>query len=106
MMPERYDKTLEVFGIWIPGTCEADLICDSRQKPEAQPCSEGHICRSATNAINALDLYCPPGYWCPFGSTEDISLVSPSGKFETLCEEGYECGEGTGEGQKNSKSCP
>mmetsp|Transcript_12959 Transcript_12959/g.27791 ORF Transcript_12959/g.27791 Transcript_12959/m.27791 type:complete len:2710 (-) Transcript_12959:932-9061(-) len=92
--------------VWLPGSCEADLICAYNVKPEAQPCSEGYVCGMKTNAVNALDVQCSEGFVCDFGTTQDTNLVAPQGRYSMLCDAGYYCEEGTGSGQANSKPCP
>ena len=91
---------------WIPGTCEADVFCNSAQAAQAQPCSEGYICEEGTTATTATYESCAPGYVCNFGATPDVSVEAPQNRFQELCPEGYICAKGTGSGQKLRVQCP
>jgi len=91
---------------WIVGTCEADIICAYDEKPQAQPCSEGYVCDQNTNAMNAMAVFCADGYVCDFGSTPDLNLEAPNGRYKKLCDAGYYCPTGTGAAQATSNKCP
>jgi hypothetical protein len=92
--------------VWRVGTCEADLICNYDEKPQAQPCAEGYSCGPGTDPITALDVQCAEGYYCNFGTTADVSLEAPNGRYKHLCEEGFYCERGTGVGQARGHACP
>eukprot|EP01029_Cantina_marsupialis_P009699 TRINITY_DN2249_c0_g1_i2.p1 TRINITY_DN2249_c0_g1~~TRINITY_DN2249_c0_g1_i2.p1 ORF type:complete len:4493 (+),score=1584.60 TRINITY_DN2249_c0_g1_i2:343-13821(+) len=90
---------------WYPGTCEADIICYSTEKAQANPCSEGYVCDHRTTALVSLDEPCPAGYVCDFGSTPDSNLHAPMGQYKKLCTAGYMCREGTGLNQELRNLC-
>lgn len=98
----------DVLGVdqWYPGTCEADIICNTLQRPEANPCSEGFVCDERTSASLGTRNPCPPGYACDFGSTPDLDLRASQGKYKLPCPLGFECGVGTGAGQATRAACP
>ena len=91
---------------WYPGTCEADIICNTKEKAEALPCSEGFFCNERTGATEASSNPCPVGYVCDFGTTPDELLFAPMGKYNQLCPAGYFCFQGTGFGQRFQGVCP
>ena len=100
-----YNTSLEE-DQWYPGTCEADIICNTLSRTEAQPCSEGFVCSELTSATKGTDTRCPAGYACDFGTTPDLDLQASSGQYKELCPLGFVCGKGTGEGQKLRTVCP
>ena len=79
-----------------PGTCEADLICNADESAEAIPCPAGFVCDEATTLEGSQQYQCAQGYSCDFGTTPDLSLEAlANGQFGTLCNNGYECMDGT-----------
>ena len=100
-----YNESTQV-SEWLAGTCEADNICDVYAKREANACSEGYVCAERTTAINATIAPCEAGYVCDFGTTPDVSLEAPMGRYKELCREGFYCPVGTGKGQSLVKPCP
>eukprot|EP00924_Labyrinthula_sp_SR-Ha-C_P015590 maker-scaffold_4-snap-gene-4.39-mRNA-1 protein AED:0.06 eAED:0.07 QI:0/0/0/1/0.5/0.33/3/0/2498 len=91
---------------WIPGSCEADIICASSQKTQARACPEGYACDSRTTSSSVYQNPCSAGYVCELGTTPDTSLFSPAGRLKQLCPEGYFCPEGTGSFSVSSNPCP
>lgn len=91
---------------WYPGTCEADIICDTENQAQAEACSEGYVCDQTTNSTEASYFPCREGYACDFGTTPDRDLQAPQSQFTTLCAAGYVCADGTGFGQSLRESCP
>jgi hypothetical protein len=89
-----------------PGTCEADVICNSEFIAEAEPCAEGHICDESTTLAKSIDYKCRAGFVCDFGTTPDWDIEAPFSQFKVLCPEGYYCPAGTGHGQRNTRPCP
>ncbi|CAM9682036.1 unnamed protein product, partial [Discosporangium mesarthrocarpum] len=95
-----------VSDTWYPGTCEADIICNSEDNAEAEACPEGYVCDEASNSEESIFYMCREGYVCDFGTTPDPSLESPEGQFTRLCPVGYLCTDGTGLGQAYRQACP
>jgi len=91
---------------WHPGTCEADIICDTTAPAVSEPCSEGFVCPEATTALTAGNFPCQGGFVCDFGTTPDASLLAPRGQFRMLCPAGYFCLDGTGPNQMFRRVCP
>lgn len=89
-----------------PGNCEADYICQVSIRSEAQSCSEGFVCANKTTSLTAQSSPCQGGYVCDFGTTPDIDLIAPLGKFKLMCPEGYVCVDGTGLSQQFRGPCP
>jgi hypothetical protein len=94
------------FGLWHPGNCEADYICRVPERAQAQPCSEGFVCSEKTTSVTAQATQCQGGFVCDYGSTPDIDLLSPNGKYKKLCPAKYVCGDGTGTSQMLRILCP
>ncbi len=91
---------------WYPGNCEADYICQVSIRSEASPCSEGFVCENKTTSLTAQRLPCDGGYVCDFGTTPDVDLIAPLGKYKQLCPAGYVCVSGTGLSQQFRSPCP
>ena len=89
-----------------PGTCEADLFCDSEETVEAEACAEGYVCDESTNSETSIFYTCREGYVCDFGTTPDPDLESKMGQYHQLCPAGYVCMDGTGLGQAKRTQCP
>ena len=100
----NYNKTVGT-TVWYPGTCEADIVCNIETKSEATSCSEGYVCDENTNALDAQAIPCPPGFVCDFGTTPDISLYAPFGKYQFLCPSGYMCRAGTPFSLRRQRQC-
>lgn len=90
---------------WYPGTCEADVVCDTDTEAQAEACSEGYVCDETTNSSEAGYYLCREGYACDFGATPDRDLHAPQSQFTHLCPAGYACADGTGLGQSLREPC-
>jgi hypothetical protein len=91
---------------WFPGTCEADIICDSTKTAQALICPEGYICSEGTTDATALSIPCAPGYVCDFGTTPDVALEAPQGQYKKMCPRAYFCPGAIGEGLSTRHPCP
>lgn len=91
---------------WYPGTCEADIICQTHEDSIGEPCESGYVCDERTTALSAALTVCAGGYVCGVGTTPDIDLHAPSGQYNDLCDEGYFCQDGTGVEQQFRSICP
>jgi len=82
-------------GTWLPGTCEADIICDVPValdiQTESSPCPEGFVCPEETEESDTTGSPCPAGYACDVGTTPDLSLFAPRGMYSNLCPAGFSC---------------
>jgi len=76
---------------WYPGSCEADIICQSDVPAFGEPCESGYVCDERTTALSAALTVCAGGYVCGVGTTPDVSLRAPSGQYKDLCDEGFFC---------------
>lgn len=105
--PGHFEFDYEAGGeVWVPGTCEADLICDTMQASQGTPCSEGYVCPERSTFESSAASPCPWGYVCGFGVTPDRSLATPAGMYLDLCSAGFVCSEGTSVGQRQRTACP
>ncbi|KAA0165573.1 hypothetical protein FNF28_03425 [Cafeteria roenbergensis] len=81
---------------WYPGNCEADIICDTDRRSEAEACAEGRVCPEGTGNLDSDSTRCPAGFACDAGSTPDDNLFAPLGRLSTMCPAGHSCAQGTG----------
>ncbi|CAM9147362.1 unnamed protein product, partial [Choristocarpus tenellus] len=103
--PRGSQEMFLISDSWYPGTCEADIICDTDESPEAEACPEGYVCEEASNSEESRYFPCREGYVCDFGTTPDPNLESPEGQFTRLCPAGFVCMDGTGLGQAYRQEC-
>jgi len=106
-IPPHRERAIHLaYDQFYPGTCEADLICESDYaEAEAQPCPVGYVCDEETTALGSVQYPCSEGYSCSFGTTPDLSLEASSTQLLTLCPRGYGCKAGTGFDMKE-EPCP
>jgi len=81
---------------WHRGNCEADIICDTNRRSEAEACAEGRVCPEGTGNLDSDSTRCPAGFACDAGTTPDDNLHAPLGRLQTMCPAGHSCSQGTG----------